>query len=236
MLPSYTDGFDLFSYWDVLYWFRTTNSNPPLLHTSSWISRLDNSWRIIGDSKHMVNLFSKVKISQAIDVIHRGMMRDGNIFPDPDTFKPERYLSKDSCETSECKMKSFSVEDDPSTIVFGFGRRLVSQPFRLWMITDQCTKGSARVNTLLMRPCGSQLQIYWLYSTSTLTLTRKPGESNTRVLNLKVKQWGMYYVPEKPRNESLTAGCVFRSPKDFKCNITPRNEALVSALGADISA
>ena len=136
----------------------------------------------------MVNLFLRIIIFQTTEVIRREMMRDGNVFPDPDAFKPERYLSKDSCETSECRMKPVSMEDDPSTIVFGFGRRLVSQPFQLQAITDQCTKDSAQANTSPTQTCGSQLRIYWPYLILGRMLTRKLVESRAKTLSLKVKR------------------------------------------------
>ena len=46
----------------------------------------------------------------------RAMLRDENDYPDPESFKPERYLKNG--------LPDLSVRD-PSTIVFGFGRRWV---------------------------------------------------------------------------------------------------------------
>lgn len=43
------------------------------------------------------------------------MMRNADDYPDPDPFKPERFLDKDgNIDTSV---------QDPTTIAFGFGRR-----------------------------------------------------------------------------------------------------------------
>ena len=44
------------------------------------------------------------------------MLRDENDYPDPESFKPERYLKND--------LPDLSVRD-PATIMFGFGRRWV---------------------------------------------------------------------------------------------------------------
>ena len=44
------------------------------------------------------------------------MLRDENDYPDPESFKPERYLKND--------LPDLSVRD-PTTIMFGFGRRWV---------------------------------------------------------------------------------------------------------------
>ncbi|KAH8114929.1 cytochrome P450 [Phellopilus nigrolimitatus] len=57
------------------------------------------------------------------------MMRDENYYPEPETFNPNRFVTKvndnGSDSGDEAEGKSANIrEDDPNTIVFGFGRRL----------------------------------------------------------------------------------------------------------------
>ena len=57
------------------------------------------------------------------------MMRDEDVFPDPDAFKPERHLRKTPAESKQDDQAGATERiaeasgDDPSSIVFGFGRR-----------------------------------------------------------------------------------------------------------------
>ncbi|EJD06403.1 cytochrome P450 [Fomitiporia mediterranea MF3/22] len=58
------------------------------------------------------------------------MMRDEKNFPNPETFMPERHMAKvkddpngTSSAAASADATSFVAEDDPSSIVFGFGRR-----------------------------------------------------------------------------------------------------------------
>jgi len=44
------------------------------------------------------------------------MFRDPDVYPDPDVFKPERFIGIDADEDSDLK--------DPKKLVFGFGRRI----------------------------------------------------------------------------------------------------------------
>lgn len=48
------------------------------------------------------------------------MLHDPNIFPDPSSFHPERFLNEDG------SLKSLEKHEDPVEIGFGFGRRSVS--------------------------------------------------------------------------------------------------------------
>lgn len=54
------------------------------------------------------------------------MMRDEQYFPNPDVFSPERHL--DRVKGSSDASTEFERNDDPSNLVFGFGRRYACQP------------------------------------------------------------------------------------------------------------
>ena len=68
------------------------------------------------------------------------MLRDPEIYPDPDAFKPERFFSSASPSSSSPNLSSSKHEPapDPRQFVFGFGRRrcpgnhLVEES--LWMV------------------------------------------------------------------------------------------------------
>ena len=53
----------------------------------------------------------------------RYMMRDPRFFPNAEEFKPERFFEKVSTTKNAVEsLNGFSL-DDPSSIIFGFGRR-----------------------------------------------------------------------------------------------------------------
>ena len=52
------------------------------------------------------------------------MMRDPKYFPDPEVFNPGRYREKvQKLEGNSVQALNSLDNDDPSAIVFGFGRR-----------------------------------------------------------------------------------------------------------------
>jgi cytochrome P450 len=51
------------------------------------------------------------------------MLRDKRFWDDPEVFKPERFLQE---------LKEGQV--DPTSLIFGFGRRLAAQPFHLMVL------------------------------------------------------------------------------------------------------
>ena len=55
---------------------------------------------------------------------HRQMMHDPRYFPEPETFNPERFREKvEKLEGNVLRVLNGLDKDDPSAIVFGFGRR-----------------------------------------------------------------------------------------------------------------
>ena len=86
-------------------------------------------------------------------------MHDPHYFPEPNTFNPERFREKvEKLEGNAIHSLNGLDKDDPSAIVFGFGRRQVKLrcSWKGIVCTDVAINlpESAPADTLLMRICG----------------------------------------------------------------------------------
>jgi Cytochrome P450 len=70
--------------------------------------------RCIDDRKYMVCSFHHVLHWQPALIIYRAILHDPSVYPEPDVFRPERFLNPDG-----------SLRDDPILVsTFGYGRRI----------------------------------------------------------------------------------------------------------------
>jgi hypothetical protein len=84
------------------------------------------------------------------------MTRDEEVYPDPESFKPERFL-KNGTLNKEIR--------DPRDIIFGFGRRYVCLRFHsiVLIVLFSVTLESVLAATWLTAPSGSQSPLFWLH-------------------------------------------------------------------------
>ena len=55
--------------------------------------------------------------------VSRAMAYDEEFYPDPTTFNPERFLSLDTNENLKVHPLNTFRPNDPTSLIFGFGRR-----------------------------------------------------------------------------------------------------------------
>ncbi|KAH8114914.1 cytochrome P450 [Phellopilus nigrolimitatus] len=96
------------------------------------------------------------------NIWYEQMMRDETFFPNPDVFSPERHAGKtsgndDATHSNEVQdMPATSVtEDDPSSIVFGFGRRVC--PGKLFAESMLWMTMANVLACFAIRPCSDPL-------------------------------------------------------------------------------
>jgi len=86
------------------------------------------------------------------------MLQDKEVYPDPSTFRPERFLTIEGRLNPDIR--------DPATVAFGFGRRSVPTVFPTRMLANWETLCST-----LCRICpGSQIAMTTLWLTTAMTL------------------------------------------------------------------
>ena len=155
------------------------------------------------------------------------MLHDENDYPDPESFKPERYLKNG--------LPDMTVRD-PATIVFGFGRRWVSAP------SSDLRPSFAKTPYSVCPAAHMGLSTVWIMAASILSAfdILKP-----------LDEYGTSIDPTVEYDFSLTLyACIGsfpsklclanfrvifnRKPKSFKCRFQPRHEGVEALIRSNI--
>ena len=83
-----------------------------MISTTAIISPPTLLWFPTNGDGHLLSLIIELSVSQTL--LHRAMLNDERDYPEPDEFKPERFLKNGKLDSSV---------RDPIDIAFGFGRR-----------------------------------------------------------------------------------------------------------------
>lgn len=143
------------------------------------------------------------------------MSRDEQRYPEPDLFKPERYLTPDGKLDPDCTC-------DPETFVFGFGRRQVFTtrfqcPSYLNLENRKCVGGHIALSTA------------WITIASVLATFNisKAKDEFGNIIEPIVDFRSAAIVAYVPHTQSTSPSSTLISfcslPSPFKCSITVRS-------------
>lgn len=108
------------------------------------------------------------------------MMRDPKYFDRVEEFLPERFLEKvKSYHNSDQALNGFEP-DDPSSIVFGFGRRYQTHCVNFFTPYNEASIGSAPGGSSQTQICGYLSPAFSQYLTSDATLILRPVKKKNR--------------------------------------------------------